>query len=223
MNYGDAFTFIFKDKDWLKKLGIASAFGLLVPLLVGMIPLMGWGVEIARRVIRGDEEILPGWSDLGSILKDGLKAFGVYAIWSAPIWLLSMIMSGAGAAAGILSDDSGMAAASVSMLSLCVSLFSFLYGIVMSLLLVGAFGILAADGEFSKALNPVNAYNRLKANLGDHILTVIIASIGSSLAAVLGVILCVIGVVIGMAYGFALIGHLYGQVYRQTEARLLTE
>ena len=219
MNYGDAFSFVFQDSDWLKKLGIAAALGLLAFIVVGYIPLMGWSIEIARRVINGEAEVLPDWSNIGQYFIDGLKAFGIYIIWSAPIWLLSLIFSGLGAATGFMGEGAEAMAVGLSIASLCVSLFSVVYGIIMAILMVGAFGNLAASESFGYALNPANAYKRVKANFGDHILTMIVGSVGMSLATMLGVILCGIGIVIGMAYGFALMGHLYGQVYRQTELK----
>lgn len=221
MNYGDAFSFVFQDNDWLKKLGIAAALGLLAFIVVGYIPLMGWSLEIARRVINGEDEVLPDWSNFGAYFMEGLKAFGIYLIWGAPIWILSLLTSGLGTALGLMSDGgTGEAfAVGLSIASVCVSLFSVVYGLVMAILLVGAFGILAANGSFGEALNPANAFKRVKANFGDHILAMIVALVSLSLATALGVILCGIGIVIGMAYGIALMGHLFGQVYRQTELK----
>lgn len=219
MNYGEAFSFVFQDKDWLKKLGIAAALGLLSFIVVGYIPLMGWSIEIARRVINGEAEILPDWSNIGDYLMDGLKAFGIYMIWFAPVWILSLLTSGISTALGFMGESADTMAVGITLLSACISLFSIVYGLIAALLMIGAFGILAANGSFGEALNPANAFKRVKANFGDHILTMIVASIGASLATMLGIILCGIGIVIGMAFGFALVGHLYGQVYRQTELK----
>ncbi len=49
MDFGKAFTYAFEDQDWLKKLGIGGLL-LLIPIF-GILAVMGWTVEITRRVI----------------------------------------------------------------------------------------------------------------------------------------------------------------------------
>jgi hypothetical protein len=48
MEFGRAFSYAFEDSEWIKKVGIA-ALVFLIPLL-GLIILMGWSLEIIRRV-----------------------------------------------------------------------------------------------------------------------------------------------------------------------------
>ncbi len=44
MDFGKAFTFMFEDPDWLRKLGIGTLVGLVgllfSPVLIGFIPLI---------------------------------------------------------------------------------------------------------------------------------------------------------------------------------------
>ncbi len=40
MEFGKAFTYVFEDKDWLKKIGIAALVS-LIPL-IGQLIVMGW-------------------------------------------------------------------------------------------------------------------------------------------------------------------------------------
>jgi hypothetical protein len=48
MNFGKAFTFVFDDPEWLRKVAINALIG-LIPI-VGQLYLLGWGLEVARRV-----------------------------------------------------------------------------------------------------------------------------------------------------------------------------
>ena len=58
MDFGAAFSFMFDDEDWPKKLALASVLSLTV---VGIFPVLGWGLEVVRRVAKGDPEPLPDW------------------------------------------------------------------------------------------------------------------------------------------------------------------
>ena len=62
MDIGKSFTFVFEDNDWIVKILIAAAilllgvffsWLLLIPLILAVLLLSGYGVEITRLVIRG--------------------------------------------------------------------------------------------------------------------------------------------------------------------------
>ncbi len=91
MNIGKAFTFAFEDKDWLKKIGIAGLV-MLIPL-IGQITVMGWAIEVTRRVINRESETLPDWSAFGDYLVKGLKLFVISLVYSLPIILLSLCVN----------------------------------------------------------------------------------------------------------------------------------
>ena len=51
MDFARAFSYIFEDSDWLKKVGIA-ALVLLIPVL-GVITVFGWSLTVTKRLIEG--------------------------------------------------------------------------------------------------------------------------------------------------------------------------
>ena len=57
MDYTRAITFLFKQHDWIKTILIAGLIT-LIPI-VGIINLIGWGLEISRRVKESDFDLLP--------------------------------------------------------------------------------------------------------------------------------------------------------------------
>jgi hypothetical protein len=61
MEFGRAFSYTQQDPEWLKKVGIAAAL-MIIPF-VGWLAVLGWGLEITRRVINNDPETLPDWSN----------------------------------------------------------------------------------------------------------------------------------------------------------------
>ena len=84
MNFTKAFTFIFEDRRWFEKL--------LTPLLVTLIPFIGWIVlagyvqRVIRNVVDHQDEPLPELS-FGDDLSRGLKVFLANLIFSIPIIL----------------------------------------------------------------------------------------------------------------------------------------
>ena len=218
MNYGEAFTFIAKDEDWLKKLAIGAVFALLSPLLfIGFLPLLGWSLEIARRVIDGEEPVLPEWSNIGGFFVGGIKVIVLFLVWALPMILLS----GATTAASFLLQDAmgGSDAQTVTLVcSACSGLVGLVYVVLFSILVPGAFGELAATGSLGRALNPANALAVLKANPAGSIISTILGGIVPSLVQSIGMLVCLVGVLPAIAYGFAFMGHLYGQAYREAKA-----
>ena len=87
MEFGKAFTFPFEDQEWLMKLGIA-ALVMLIPIL-GQFIVMGWALEVTRRVIQRDPQPLPDWSDFVGHLVRGLQVAVIGFVYALPIILLS--------------------------------------------------------------------------------------------------------------------------------------
>ena len=70
MDIGRAFGYVFDDDRWITKIliaaaillaGIAFFWLLLIPAFLAAFLLNGYGLEITRRVIRGDAQVLPEW------------------------------------------------------------------------------------------------------------------------------------------------------------------
>lgn len=210
MDIGLAFTFPTQDEEWIKKLVITAVI-LLIPI-VGPIAGMGWMIEIARRVIRGDEQPLPDWSDFGGMLGDGFKLFVVSLVYSLPIIIISLPAAFLGS-----SSDSDTAVAIASTLSICLGCLSFFYGLALALIIPASVGELAASGDLGAALNPGKLIARIRSAPSAYLIA-LVGGILASMLAGLGVILCVVGVLFTSAWAYASLAHLYGQAYKQAEA-----
>ena len=90
MDIGKSFGYVFDDDEWITKvliaaailgLGILFSWMLLIPLIIALFLLGGYGVEITRRVIRGDTQVLPKWDNWGELLVDGLKAWIIELVY----------------------------------------------------------------------------------------------------------------------------------------------
>ena len=218
MDYGAAFTFFTSDDDWIKKLGIASVLALLSPLLgITLIPLLGWMLEIARRVNANEEPALPAWDNFGGYFAGGIKALVVGLVWLLPVILIGGCLAALGAIAGsqINSSDAGIA---MLVANICILIITIPYAIALGILLPAALGTLAVTGEIGAAVNPTNAWKLVRSNVGGYIVVWLIASFAPSILSSIGTIVCGIGAAVGIAYAFVLLGHLYGQAYRESNA-----
>ena len=210
MDLGLAFTYVFEDEEWVKKL-LMGAVAALIPF-IGWIPLLGWCILIARRVIRQDPEPLPDWSDLGGLFTLGLKGIVIAIIAS----LIPMILA---IPYVVLSTIANNSDALFTIYSLCYGCFSLIYGIALALALPAAYGILADTDQLGDALNPGKLIALVRAAPSAYLMA-LVGGIGASIVADLGVILCFVGIFFTVAYSVAIMGHLYGQAYKQASETL---
>jgi hypothetical protein len=211
MNFGQAFSFVFEDPDWAKKVLIPALIS-LIPL-VGQIFLVGWALDITRRVIQQNPRPLPDL-DFGRQLVDGLKAFVVGLVYSIPIIIFTIPISIVSAVAGNQNMDSNTAGGIVTVVSLCCGGLIFLYSIAMMFVLPAALGNVAATDRLSAAFNFSEIMSLVRAAPGAYLL-VLVGVIVSGFIAGLGSIACGIGVIVTLAYSQAVNGHLYGQGYNE--------
>lgn len=82
----DLLQFPFRGDDWQNRFIIGSVLVLansVIPLLP-MVFVIGYGLEIRRRAVRGEELALPPWQDWGRFGLDGLRVALVWLAYMAP-------------------------------------------------------------------------------------------------------------------------------------------
>jgi len=215
MEFGKAFTFAFEDQDWIKKLLIAALI-LLIPI-IGIFVVMGWMLEIIRRVIVHDPNPLPDWSDFGGYLMRGFQAWLVGLVYALPIILINLCLQGGVVAMQQSSGDDTIAAAA-SVLSICISCLLLIYALALGVVLPAALGNFAATGQLGAAFRFGDVFGLVRAAPAAYIL-VLVGSFLASLIASLGLILCIIGVLFTSALAYVIIAHLYGQAYNVATAQ----
>jgi MFS family permease len=217
MDFGKAFTYVFDDKDWLKKIGIAGVIALISIVLsviiigiAGFILLGGWLIELIKRVIEHDPEPLPDWNDFGGYFMKGLQAFVISLVWSIPV----ILISGCGNLLPVMmqnSNDNTLATV-ISILTTCTACFSVIYGLFLGFVLPAALARYAATGQLGSAFRFGEVFGLVRAAPGAYVM-VLIGGFIASIIASLGLVACGIGVAFTMAYSMAINGHLYGQAY----------
>lgn len=211
MDFGKAFSFMFDDEDWVKKLALASVLSLTV---IGVIPVLGWGLEVIRRVVEGDPEPLPDWSNFGQYIVKGLLAGVTVFVYFLPVIILSSCNAGAGTLMGNMDED--VAVPLIATLTICLSCVYILYSVAASLVIPAALGNYATTGEFGSVFKFGQIFRMVKDNIGNFGL-VFLGTLLADIIAPLGTIACVIGVAFTSAYAILFVSHLIGQAYKLAE------
>lgn len=211
MNYSRAFTYVFEDKNWLSKLLIAGLIS-LIPI-IGQFYLLGWMVEIIRRVRAGRTDILPT-THFAYFLTLGLKAFVVCLIYSLPLIFVTGIVS-------VIRGNSSYEGSSVTIVvtnyGFFGSMISLLVQIAVAFFSTYGFIKLAETDQIGACLNIKDGFNTIKENLTAFIIVELL-SLAAGIISSAGLILCFIGIIFTMPYGTAISGHLLGQLWCAIDA-----
>lgn len=212
MDFAKAFTFVFEDADWLKKIGVMALIS-LIPI-VGTLVLIGYALETAQRVIRQDPVALPDL-DFGAQLSLGFKGFLINLVYAIPLLILYLpVMI---ATISTANSDSGNISPIMGVLMFCCGGLMFLYGIAMAVALPAANGNFLATGQMSSAFRFSEVIALVRAAPGAYLM-VFLGAIVANFIASLGTIACVVGVLVTFPYAMVATYHLYGQAYRASIA-----
>ncbi len=210
MDFGRAFSFVFQDPDWVKKVLLAALLS-LIPI-VGQFYLIGWGLAVAQRIIHGQQDLLPEMN-FGEHLGRGFKAFVIGLVYSipailfaTPIWLFPII--------GVSAEMNEETLATVSViLSVCCGGLILIYSLLMAVMAPAGVGNFLATGRLGAAFNFGQVFGLVRAAPGPYLM-IILGNIIVGLIAPLGAIACAVGVFVTAAYGTLISSHLIGQAYR---------
>jgi len=210
MNFGRAFSFVFEDKDWFRKIAIIGLVG-LIPI-IGQMIVFGWGLKISKQVMNRESEVLPELDFTGDLIR-GFMGFVITFVYFLPIFLISAFFSIIGSGLSFTGNDSAISTG-FSVASLCFSLFSLLYGLAAGIVYPAAITRYLEKDHLSDAFDFSAVFKMVQLHLGNYFI-VLVGTFVASLVGSLGVIACVIGVILTYTYSFAVIGHFYGQAHRE--------
>jgi len=212
LDLGEAFTFVIRSDRWVRKLLAGAVCLLFIWLIVPFLLLVGYIVEIARRVRSGARE-LPPWDHPWRNIKDGFKVLAALVIWTIPSALLSIPAAIVDAA---VNEGSRQAlGGSVSAAAAIVAAVGSVWGL-MVVLLEPAIISQYMDRGFLGALNVAAVIRRVRVNLALSIvvgaLVVVLSTIG-----LIGAAALVIGVLVTFPYASYIGAYLIGRYARLTE------
>lgn len=210
MNFTKAFTYIFDDKRWLEKL--------LIPLLVTLIPIIGWMVvsgyvmRVIRNVAQHEIEPLPTL-EFGNDLGRGFKMFVadfVYALPALVIYLVFLLPV-------FLSNNNN----TITIIAIISSIIGWLLFVAYILILVFLLPVvnanLAVKGNLGAAFDFKTIFGMIKNNLKAWLIVLGGSLLCSAIIAPLGAIVVFIGAIITGLYSQLVVAHLSGQAYIQSQ------
>jgi MFS family permease len=219
MDIGSAFTFMFDDEEWMKKLAIGGVIALvgtiLSPILVGIVlflPLGGYMLETLKNVRDGQTK-LPEWDDFGNLFMKGLMIFLIVLIYNIPVYILACLSGGMNFAMAQPDLDEGVIQA-LTVLAGCFSCVQFLLSLLIGIIVPAAFIRYAQYNTFGSAFQFGEIFAFAAGNFGSYIVAVLLSWV-ASLLAVFGIILCVVGVFFTFFWSMLVSANLYGQVAKQ--------
>lgn len=203
MNYSEALSFVFEDESWVKKMAIGGLIA-FISCFAGLIFItgffiIGYYVGILRNVLKGEDKLLPEWSDLGKIFVDGILGGIIFILYFILIGLLCAIpITQVAMDPYILGVEKGFTIAVISIMTL-LTLYLFInIGLIQ----------FAATDNFASAFSFSGLFRMLKGNFGNF-LAIIIFSI------ILNAILFLAGLGILSPFtnfwGLVVQAHLFGQ------------
>jgi len=233
----DILAFPLRDRDWVRKLGIACGLSLanfIVPILPAAV-VYGYVARMMRRMMdEGGPPVLPEWEDWGELLVSGLKLLGAALVYMLPALAVGIggyvVMMSLPFVAAILTESQRMPIGAMPLLSI-VGMLGGMAGFGLAMLLGGAAWIVLpvalchqiAAGEFGAAFRLREWWAVLRANVSGFALTFVIFMGVSFVMTFVGqvlyltVVLCCLMPIVMTAistYTSAVIGALYAEAYR---------
>lgn len=216
MNFGLAFSYVFKDEGWFKKVAL-PALCTLIPV-VGVFVSLGWALKAAKNVIDGNEEHALPDLEFGADLGRGFMAILVNVIYMLPVLIL-------GGIAALLFSKSGDASQAVQIIMYifggCFGLLGILLWLLIAFMSVAGLANYVAKGNFGAAFKFKEIFGMLKKSFVSWLLVIVGQILATGIIAPLGSIACGIGALLTTAYGNAVVGHLLGQAYNKSAVPLM--
>ena len=172
LDYASPFTFLFRDKAWLKKFVIAS---LLTYTLVGAAPVLGWMIEIVRQVGRAEVSELPDWTDWKPYWQLGGQFAFINAVWLLPFLVGTILVYLPLIFANQLQGEILLAIWGGTLL--CVLFFLFIYAIIYAFFFPAMQVLLARTGSTWQSANPVRLLKTVRAHFTQYLIVFLIVGL----------------------------------------------
>lgn len=91
MKLAQSFSYIFKDNSWFFKVFVGGLFLVLSFAVVGLPYVVGYQIELIRRMTENKEDVLPEWKSSRRLFKDGSTVLIAMVMYLVPIAALKVI------------------------------------------------------------------------------------------------------------------------------------
>ncbi len=219
MDVGSAFTFMFDDEEWIKKIaiggGVMLAGLMLSPIIIGLLlflPINGYMLEVIKSTRENRPLPLPEWSDFGGLFSKGLMVFVIGLIYNLPVILVLCPFMLIGMIAPALDPD--IAASLMAVSSICMMCVLPLVAIIAAALLPAALIRYAEYETLGSAFQFGEIFRFISSNIGDYIIVILLTFVAQFIAQ-FGIILCFVGVLFTAFWSVLVTANLLGQLARK--------
>jgi hypothetical protein len=210
LNYAEPFSFLFKDKAWFKKFLIAS---LLTYTFIGAAPVLGWMIEIVRRVAKNEEPAIPELSDWKTYWRLGGQFAFINALWLIPVALAVIVVYLPLIFANSIKPELLITVWGLTLL--CMLLFLLIYSLAYAIFFPAMQVLLARTGSSWVPANPVRLWKTVRAHFTQYLIVFLIVGLAlfnvMLITAALTVFLLLPPILV---YGGLVTAHYAGQLYR---------
>ena len=209
MDFTRAITFVFHQRNWIKKLFIEGIIA-VIPF-AGFIHLIGWASEIVKRVTNFDNELIP-YPATWKYFSNGIKLFASGLVYYIPLFIVTIILK-IFSWSWALIFSGGFEKFGIHLFELLNNISNFIYFFIFLLILPGIIQLFLQNEKIQDTFDFKKVYLQIKKNKQTY-LTLFISLISSFVIASLGVSFFYIGMIFTIPYAAAIFSHLLGQVNR---------
>lgn len=197
MDIGRAFTYMFDDEDWLKKIAIGGLVT-LIPIL--NLVALGYAIRATQNIRQGREVPLPEWDDWGGDFVKGLLFVIAAIIWALPAIIVMVL----GAVFASAMDEEACL-----WIAYCPGVLWLLLVAVISPALWLQF---AKDGDFGAFFRLGALWAIIRDHLSDYLVAFLLSIVASVVASVVGSVACGIGIIFTAFWAYLVQAHLYAHI-----------
>lgn len=212
MDFGLAFSYVFKDPDWFKKVAIPALCS-LIPV-VGPFVLMGWSMKAAKNVMDGNLENALPELEFGVDLGKGVMLTIIGLIYSLPVAILTGLIS---LAISFVPQVEEVVQVLLYVVGGCIGLIGLLLGLLVAFLSAIGIANYIATGEFKAAFRFKELFGMVKKSFVSWLLVVVAYLLAMGIIAPLGGIVCGVGALLTAAYANLIVMHMLGQAYNASK------
>jgi hypothetical protein len=217
MDYSQAFTYIFEDKQWGSKLVILGLMVLLsivlLIVLIGLIPLsicLGFLAQLTNNVRNGHPRPLPGWNDYTEKMTIGGHLLIAILLYNLPTLMLVLLVSFFVNVIG-----GGFLGITVNLMALCCAVpLILLYNMIAWSLLAAGLAQYVETGKRGVLYRPVHLWDVVRSHGNLTLRWMVAATVVNVVALLTGWIPC-IGTPVILTMALLVHGHFLGQYARQ--------
>ncbi len=227
MNIEKGFKFVFQEKNWLGKIVVGGLMILFSFLIIPLLIYYGYLVEVTKRTVKGEEQILPEWDNIGHKIALGFKLAVIIIVYLLPF----LILIGLSIPFTDFEFDNMRSREIVLLIPMLVSNFLFrgeftgisllfffsslIYIVLFILILPFIVGKFSENESINDAFAISDILSMFRDNFGDAVV-IFLLTVFLQLLASLGIVLCFVGILLTGFWASVVQYYLYGELYKKS-------